>query len=63
MRDNLEAHTLGILVTMQSTQRAAAEASLLNKRAAKWNAWTAGFGAAAAFVSIFYHQSDTNLTL
>jgi hypothetical protein len=51
--DNVEAHTLNILVTLQSTQRAVAEASLLNKRAATWSAWTAGFGAAAAFVSLF----------
>ena len=40
INDNVAEHTLNILVNMQSTQRAVATASLLNKRAAKWSAWT-----------------------
>ncbi|QHN03408.1 hypothetical protein FTO74_08560 [Granulicella sp. WH15] len=51
--DDIEGHALGILVTLQSTQQAIAAASLLNKKAAIWSAWTAGFSAAAAFVSLF----------
>jgi hypothetical protein len=51
--DDIEGHALSILVSMQSTQRAVAAASLLNKKAAIWSAWTAGFGAAAAFASLF----------
>jgi hypothetical protein len=51
--DDIEGHALSILVTLQSTQRAVTSASLLNKKAAIWSSWTAGFGAAAAFVSLF----------
>jgi hypothetical protein len=42
MSDDIEGHALYILVTLQSTQRTVTAASLLNKRAAKWSAWTAG---------------------
>jgi hypothetical protein len=30
------------------------EASLLNKKAAKWSAWAAGFGGFAALASLFW---------
>jgi hypothetical protein len=51
--DDVEGHALSILVTLQSTQHAVTAASLLNKKAAIWTAWTAGFGAVAALVSLF----------
>jgi hypothetical protein len=51
--DNPELHILTAQVEIYGIRDALKEASLLNKKAAKWSAWAAGLGGIAAFISIF----------
>jgi hypothetical protein len=51
--DNPELHILTAQVEIYSICDALKQASLLNKKAAKWSAWAAGLGGIAAFLSIF----------
>lgn len=48
-----ELHILTTQVEIYGIRDALKEASLLNKKAAKWSAWAAGLGGIAAFISIF----------
>jgi len=51
--DYPELHILTAQVEIYGIRDALKEASLLNKKAAKWSAWAAGLGGIAASIGIF----------